>query len=461
MDNDQIWNNTLENLRLSLSKANFSTWFPSTFIIGIKVVDDIHQICEIGCPSSFIASTIENRYYSLIKIALDQTTGKKNDLVFSIKQALKNTSHTSTKETPLFETKTNNKPVIDQEYEELVENLRLRPDFTFDNFAVSTTNQMAYAAAQAVSQSLGKAYNPLFLYGGVGVGKTHLMQAIAHATITKNAKLKVIYCTGEEFTNDIINAIRKKTTDEFKKQYRTAKLLMVDDIQFIAGKETAQEEFFHTFNSIWKVGGQIVLTSDRPPEDIQKLEDRLRSRFEGGLIIDIQNPDFELRTAIVQIKAQQKGINLPMDVAQLMSGNITSVRKLEGFLTRVISESVTRNEAITPEMVSGLLGQEIEGQNNKKVVKPKEVAKAILSYYNLKTADITGDKRDKIIVVPRQILMYLLRNDLKLPLMDIGKSLGGRDHTTVMHGVEKITKMLPESENLRVDIARIRKQIYG
>lgn len=463
MDTEKIWRTTLENLKLSLSKANFSTWFPSTFIVGVKVVDDLRQICEIGCPSSFIAGTIENRYYSLIKSALDQTTGKKNDLVFCVKQASKK----EVEETPLFQSAKQEVEIITDkftsplQYQQLIENLRLRPDFTFDNFAVSSTNQMAHAAAQAVAQSLGKAYNPLFLYGGVGVGKTHLMQAIAHSVIAKNPKLKIIYCTGEEFTNEIINAIRRKNTDEFKKQYRSAKLLMVDDIQFIAGKETAQEEFFHTFNALWKTGGQIVLTSDRPPEDIKKLEDRLRSRFEGGLIIDIQNPDFELRTAIIQIKAQQKGVNLPMDVAQLMSGNITSVRKLEGFLTRIISESNTKGIPIDPEMVSGIIGQELEGQTNKRVVKPKEMAKTVLSYYNLKNTDMVGSRRNKTLVIPRQILMYLLRNDLKLPLMDIGKILGGRDHTTIMHGVEKITKLLPESEDLRVDIARIRKKVYG
>ena len=342
-----------------------------------------------------------------------------------------------------------------------VEQAGLRPDFNFETFAVSSTNQMAHAAAQAVAKTPGKAYNPLFLYGGVGVGKTHLMQAIGNTLLARSPRAKVVYCTGEEFTNEIVNAIRKKTTDEFKKKFRTIRLLLVDDIQFIAGKEKAQEEFFHTFNAIWRVGGQIVLTSDRPPEEINKLEARLRSRFEGGLTIDIQPPDFELRTAILLIKAQQQGIKLPMDVAQLIAGNITSTRKLEGTLTRVISESKTRKTPLTPELATAILGKTNGNTTLQKVVKPKEILSAVASHFNLKIADLTGITRPKQIAEARQIVMYLLRTELKTSLVEIGNLLGGRDHTTVMHGVNKITKVLPESEDLRVDIMGIKTKLYG
>jgi len=361
----------------------------------------------------------------------------------------------------LFDQPKQKKDRQDKEVQAAIAQARLRPDFTFDNFAVSSTNQMAHAAAQAVADSLGKAYNPLFLYGGVGVGKTHLMQAIAYQVLQKRPKTKVIYCTSEEFTNDIINAIRRKNTEDFKKQYRSAKLLMVDDIQFIAGKETAQEEFFHTFNSLWRLGRQIVLTSDRSPEEIKKLEDRLRSRFEGGLIIDIQNPNFELRTAILQIKAQQAGVSLPMDVAQIIASNVTSTRKLEGLLTRLISESKTQQIPINPQLAQNLLGTDLELDPKKKNIQPKIIKKAILNYYQVRATDLDSSKRHKTIVVPRQILMYLLRNDLKLPYANIGQFLGGRDHTTIMHGVEKITRLLPEDEDIRVDIDRIRKELYG
>lgn len=320
---------------------------------------------------------------------------------------------------------------------------------------------MAYAAAMAVTKSLGKAYNPLFLYGGVGVGKTHLTQAIAQTVLQHNPRAKAVYCTSEDFTNEIVNAIRRKTTEEFKKKYRSARLLLVDDIQFIAGKDRAQEEFFHTFNSITRVGGQIILTSDRRPDEINKLEDRLRSRFEGGLAIDIQPPNFELRTAILLIKAQQKKVRLPMDVAQLIAGNITSTRKLEGFLIRLITETKTKNEPITPELTSALLGQ--TGQNTipHRLVRPKEVLRTVASFYNLKVSDLTGPRRLKPIVVPRQILMYLLRTELKVPLMEIGRLLGDRDHTTIMYGVEKITNNLSTSEKLRVEIVGIKQKLYG
>ncbi len=456
MNKEKIWQTVLENLKITLSSASFNTWFPQTFIVRVKTLDKDRQITEIGCPNPFVSQTVENRYYGLIKEALDQATGKKNNLVFIVKPLPAPRRQQSRREEPLFE-----KPQERPEVAEAIERAGLRPDFNFDTFAVSSTNQMAHAAAQAVAKSPGKAYNPLFLYGGVGVGKTHLMQAIGNAVLTRNPRTRIVYCTGEEFTNEIVEAIRKKTTDEFKKKYRTVRILLVDDIQFIGGKEKIQEEFFHTFNAIWKIGGQIVLTSDRPPQEISKLEARLRSRFEGGLTIDIQPPDFELRTAILLIKAQQRGFKLPMDVAQLIASNITSTRRLEGFLTRLISEVQTRNVPLTPELTTALLG-DINGlETPKRIVKPKEAISAVASYFDLKISDLTGARRLKQIVLPRQILMYLLRTELKLPLMEVGRLLGGRDHTTIIHGVEKITNLLPTSEDLRVDIAGIRKRLYG
>jgi len=457
MDKNKVWSIVLANLKLTLSSANFATWFPLTFLIQLKEIDQEREIAEIGCPSIFVSNTIENRYYGLIKEALDKATGKKNDLVFMVKQNTSQISkHKEVRNEPLFEIKEEG-----DESAEAIKRVGLRPDFNFDTFAVSSTNQMAHAAAVAVAQSPGKAYNPLFLYGGVGVGKTHLMQAIAFNILSKNPKARIIYCMGEEFTNEIVNAIREKTTKEFKQRYRSTKLLLVDDIQFIAGKTAVQEEFFHTFNAIWRVGGQIVLTSDRKPEEISKLEDRLKSRFEGGLTIDIQPPDFELRSAILLIKAQQKGLKLPMDVAQLIASNITSIRKMEGFLTRLMTEAQTRKEEITPELAKAILGQSNENNIPQKLVKPKEVISHVASFFDLKIIDILSPQRDKEIAYARQIIMYLLRSDLKTPLMEIGRLLGDRDHTTIMYGVEKITSLLPKSEDLRVDIMGIRKKLYG
>ena len=426
MNKEKIWQTVLENLKITLSPASFNTWFPKTFIVEIKPLTEERQIIEIGCPNPFVNQTVENRYYGLIKDSLDQITGKKNDLVFVVKQASQKLVIKKTSPQPLFE-----KPDEKPEVAEAINQAGLRADFNFDNFAVSSTNQMAYAAAQAATKSPGKAYNPLFLYGGVGVGKTHLMQAIGIAILMKNPRTKLVYCTGEEFTNEIVEAIRKKTTDEFKKKYRTVKVLLVDDIQFIAGREKVQEEFFHTFNAIWKVSGQIVLTSDRPPSEIKKLEARLRSRFEGGLIVDIQPPDFELRTAILLIKAQQRGINLPIDLAKLIAGNITFTRGLEGFLAKIINEIQVKNISLSAELITALLGTPNENESPHRLVKPKQVISTVASYFNLKVSELIGTKRLKQLALARQILMYLLRSDLKLPLMEIGRLLGGKDHTTI------------------------------
>lgn len=458
MDKDKLWQIVLENLKLSLSSANFATWFPQTFINEIKEVDKNHQIIEIASPSSFIKDTIENRYYGLIKEALDKTTKKKNDLAFVVKQVKgERAKRREGKREPLFEKAKPEKSTA----QEAIVRAGLRPDFNFEAFAVNTTNQMAHAAARAVSESPGKAYNPLFLYGGVGVGKTHLMQAIGSTVLERRPRLNIIYCMSEEFTTEIVDAIRKKTTKQFKDKYRSARVLLIDDIQFIAGKTTVQEEFFHTFNAIWRAGGQIVLTSDRRPDEISSLEDRLRSRFEGGLTIDIQDPDFELRTAIVLIKAQQRGIKLPMDIAQLIAGNITSTRRLEGFLIRLVTEADTKKEPLTPELTSALLGTTNAELMPKRLVKPKEVLTAVVNFYNFKNKDLLGPRRPKKLALARQVLMYLLRTELKMPLMEIGQFLGNRDHTTIMYGVEKITKLLPESEELRVDIAGIKQKLYG
>jgi len=444
MTNETLWKSVLEETKINVSKAIFQTLFQNTCLILLE-----NNVANIGCPSSYIQGLVEGRYYSLLKDILDRQTKQNNSLVFTVKPIIKSTKDLG----PLFSPQT--------EISKDSSSVNLNSNYSFANFAVSSINQLAYAAATAVAKNPGTAYNPLFLWGGVGVGKTHLMQAVGQEILKNKPNFKIIYCMSEEFTNEIINAIRSKTTDVFKKKYRSTQLLLLDDVQFIAGKTTVQEEFFHTFNTLQREGSQIVLTSDRPPEEIAKLEDRLRSRFEGGLIVDIPQPDFELRTAILLIKAKQRGIELPMDVAQAIAANIDSTRKLEGFLIRLMTEAQTKKISINPDTVKLLLGKSLEDNGRpKKLVKPKDVMETVAQYYNLKTSQLKSPTRVKNIALPRQILMYLLRTELGIPLIEVGNLLGGRDHTTIMHGVEKITDLLVTNEELRVDISGIKQKIY-
>lgn len=461
MNKKDLWQAVLTELQLTLSKAIFSAWFAKTKILTIKKINKNRQIIEVAVANPFAKNTIEERYLGQVKEILDRITSFKNELKFVVKPEVIN-HQTSTPEPtgPLFSLDYDKEKKV--MIKKAIEKAGLRPDFTFESFAVSSTNEVAYAAAQAVAKNPGKAYHLLFLYGGVGVGKTHLMQAIGHRILEQKPETQIIYSTAEEFTNEIIHAIRTKSTSLFQKKYRSAKILLIDDVQFIGGKEKVQEEFFHTFNTIHRAGGQIVLTSDKLPDEIEGLENRLRSRFEGGLTIDIQQPNFELRTAILLIKAKQWGKALPMDVAQLIASNIKSTRKLEGFLVRLITESETKKQPITPSMAQNLLGKVTNKKTiRKRLPKPKEILNTVASYFNLKVSQLRGPRRIKTIVVPRQIAMYLLRTELEIPLVKVGEIFGGRDHTTVMHSVEKIKKEVLISEALRLDLEALKKRLYG
>lgn len=325
--------------------------------------------------------------------------------------------------------------------------------YSFDNFAVSSTNQVAYAAAQAVSNSLGHAYNPLFIYGGVGVGKTHLAQAVARNALEKDREKKVLFCPSDQFTNELIESIREKNTPNFRRKYRRLNLLIVDDTQFIAGKERVQEEFFHTFNSLLSTGGQVILTSDRPPTEIKNLEDRLRSRFSGGLAVDIQPPDFELRTAILLIKAREKNIDIDIEAAKTIAEHISDSRELEGTLLSLYSRVLGGIERITSEIVDGFFSQ--KNNERAKRITPHDVIKSVCSFYNLRVSHIRGESRASNIVLPRQITMFLLRTEYKLKLEEIAGLLKRKDHTTVIHALEKINRLLMKDPLLKREIDRI------
>ncbi len=330
--------------------------------------------------------------------------------------------------------------------------------FTFENFAVSGSNQIAHAAARAVSENPGHIYNPLFIYGDVGVGKTHLSQAVANNILHKNPSKKILYCTSEAFTNDLVESIRQKNTKKIRNKYRGLDVLVVDDIQFIAGKNYVQEEFYHTFNTIVQAGGQIILSSDKPPKEIQALEDRLRSRFSGGLIIDMQRPDFELRTAILLIKAQERNISIDMGAAQKLAQNIRDTRELEGALLKMMSLAIAENrDSITIESTEGELTKRQSLVARR--VQPQEVIKTVATFYNIKQSDIKGQTRKQSIALARQVSMFLLREYFNLNYEDIASLLKRKDHTTVMHGVSKIKEKVMKDPVFNESVSSITSQL--
>lgn len=337
--------------------------------------------------------------------------------------------------------------------EDLFTRAGLYKKYSFENFAVSGTNQVAFAAAQAVVNNPGVAYNPLFLYGGVGVGKTHLAQAAAKKILEKDRNKKIFFCPGETFTNEMIESIRSNSTPRFRRKYRFLGVLIVDDVQFIAGKQAVQEEFFHTFNHVVSTGGQIILTSDRPPSAIKNLEDRLRSRFSGGLTVDIQEPDFELRTAILLIKAREKNITLDIEAAKIIAEKTLDSRALEGVLLSIYAKIIGIKEKIDLEVIEGFFSKKQEVRAKK--ISPGDVVRAVCTFYNVKQSHIKGESRAESIVLPRQVAMYILRRELKLKLIEAAAVLKRKDHTTVLHAENKISALMMKDQNFKKEVDAI------
>jgi len=444
MTNEELWEAALAELELTLSEGNFKTWFPQTTILKRE-----KRLIEIGCPTSYSRDRLEQRHYHQIKKILDRLTGEANELIFTV--------NTSPKlpEKPLG-------PLLSPQPPPQ-KGIGLFPNYTFENFVVGPCNNLAHAVAQAVVQKPGRVYNPFFLYSGVGLGKTHLIQAIGNEILKKHPQLSVLYCTGESFTNELLDSIQsgsRKTTAKFRKKFRSTDVLLIDDIQFIAGRETTQEEFFHTFNALFMEKKQIVLTSDRPPQDIAKLEERLSSRFVGGMLADIQPPDFDVRVAILRNKARALRVQVPDEVIDAIAAAVeTNIRELEGTFHQVLTYAKTQNLELNVDTVKKALGSKFLSQ--KVSPTPREILQAVCSYYTVKLKELRGKRRPKEIVRPRQVAMYLLRTMTELPLTQIGELLGGRDHTTVMHGVEQIEKLTQENIQLREQIRVIKKQICG
>jgi chromosomal replication initiator protein len=343
----------------------------------------------------------------------------------------------------------------DNEQRTILMHNRLNPRYTFDAFIVGNSNRLAHAASLAVAEAPGESYNPLFLYGGVGLGKTHLLHAIGHQGVQTG--LAVLYVSSEQFTNEIINAIRYRTTEEFRAKYRSVDILLVDDIQFIAGKESTEEEFFHTFNSLYEMSKQIVICSDRPPKAIVSLEERLRSRFEWGLIADIQPPDLETRMAILRVKADLLGYRVPGDIIAYIAGRVqTNIRELEGCLNRLIAYQQLHRTELTMDVARAAMSS-LESDNRETRLNSQQIAQTVAEYYHISLEAMCGKQRDKHIVMPRQIAMYLIRQETQASLLEIGQLFGGRDHSTVLHACEKIGSAVNIDTNLRREIIAIRE----
>lgn len=426
-ENNALWKKVLGEIETEVSRGIFITLFKPTSLLSLE-----EGIASIAAPSTMVIDLLQKRHYQIIKKTVDKYTKLDTKIIF-VPKIISKKSEANMSVTPLF-AQMEKKPTT------MVGHLpRVRADYTFQTLAVSSSNQLAFVSATTVAKKPGTSYNPLFIYGPVGVGKTHIMQAIANELYKNDPDKKIIYTTSEEFTNEVVEAIRNNDTARMKRKFRNVDLLIVDDVQFFAGKDRAQEELFHTFNILIDAGAQIVLSSDRPPSEIKKLEKRLSSRFAGGLTVDIEAADFELRTAILLIKAKKYGLDLSIDSAKKIAEKAHDSRELEGLLLKTITVAKNNDMEITPEMVGNALQN---AEEEKIYFRPDEVIRNICVFYNIKETVIKGPKRDSSLVKARQIAMYILKNDLRLSFVEIGNILGGRDHTTIMHGVKKIEGQL-------------------
>jgi len=463
----ELWRAALGELQLAMPKANYDTWFKETYVVSEE--DDV--FC-IGVPNAFAREWLDNKYRSQVRASLQRLVGRTVDVRFitvpgaaapaaGTGQRPANpavsgqnpgaTSHSVTPVAPPSERRGEPSPVT----------AILNARYTFATFVVGSNNRLAHAAALSVAERPGHSYNPLFVYGGSGLGKTHLMHAIGHAVLSRHPKKRVAYATSEKFTNEFINSIRGQKSEEFRERYRRIDVLLIDDIQFIAGKEGTQEEFFHTFNAIHEEGKQIILSSDRPPKAIPQLEDRLRSRFEWGLIADISAPDLETRIAILRAKAEAANVAVPPPVIDFLAQRIVSnIRELEGALTRIVAYATLNAVAVTTDLAQTIL-QNILYNPRRQSLSPERIVETVAKYYGVPSDQLRGKARDKQIVLPRQIAMYLMREETESPLLRIGEALGGRDHSTVLHGCEKIEREMSANDDFRRDVNSLRESLYA
>ncbi len=440
----ELWEEILKQISDKLSKPSFDTWFKETE--AIKLTNDTLYIVV---PNDFVKDWLDKNYKKLIEDILLDFTGSKLSVFLTTSTQLEETNSEKNSNSSKMDVSMTN-----DEYRNI-----LNPKYIFETFVIGTGNRFAHAASLAVAEAPAKSYNPLFLYGGVGLGKTHLMHAIGHFVKSNNRDANVVYLSSEKFTNEFINAIRDNSTDDFRSKYRNVDVLLIDDIQFLAGKESTQEEFFHTFNTLHEANKQIVISSDRPPKEIPTLEDRLRSRFEWGLITDIQPPDLETRIAILQKKANAENLDIPIDVMVYIANQInTNIRELEGALIRVVAYSSLINQDMDVELATEAL-KDIVPSAKPKTITIYDIQKIACDYYGIKIEEIKGRKRTRSVVLPRQIAMYLSREMTDLSLPKIGEEFGGKDHTTVIHAHEKIQTLLRTDRTIQKSVNEVSSRI--
>ncbi|WP_367568657.1 chromosomal replication initiator protein DnaA [Lacrimispora sp.] len=447
------WDEILLNLKEEhdITDVSFKTW-----LLPLKVHAVSGEKVIVTVPDVEFLGYIRKKYGFLLKITIEEVTGFESTIDFVVENQIQKEKALAPAGNTLI---TNTAGSVSQS---AIQTANLNPKYIFDTFVVGANNNLAHAASLAVAESPGEIYNPLFIYGGVGLGKTHLMHSIGHFILKNNPSAKVLYVTSEKFTNELIDAIRNKNNfspTEFREKYRNNDVLLIDDIQFIIGKESTQEEFFHTFNTLYEAKKQIIISSDKPPKDIETLEERLRSRFEWGLTVDIQSPDYETRMAILRKKEEMEGYNIDNEVIKYIATNIKSnIRELEGALTKIVALSRLDNKDITVELAEEAL-KDIISPNDKREVTPELVIQVVADHYGITPLDISSQKRNKEIVYPRQIVMYLCREMVGTPLQMIGKYLGGRDHTTIIHGIEKITAEINKNDTLSNTLDILKKKI--
>ena len=450
MNSQEIWEAVLAEIKLNLSKANFLTWFKDTTLLEVK-----DEVAIISVPSNFVKEWLEKKYHKTILNLLNKLSPEIKNVQYVISSSKK----------PLLKTAQKAKTFLPSNDQMLIQttinpetNLNLK--YTFENFVVGSNNELAHAAALAVTENLGKKYNPLFIYGGVGLGKTHLLQAIGNKVNKENPKVVIRYASCEKFTEELVEAIRNQTMSSFKKKFRQLDLLLIDDVQFLAGKEKSQEELFHTFNNLYEKNKQIVFTSDRPPKAISSIEERLRSRFEGGMIADISYPDFETRLAILKTKAQIAGQDINEDILRYIAENIPkNVRELEGALNRIIAETHLKQAPLSLEETKKVLSSLLT--KNNRYISAQEVIKKVASFYDLDEKLILSHSRKKELVKPRQVVMYLLREEFKYSFTNIAEKLGHRDHTTVIYACQKVSEEVGQDPVFSQEITLIKDLLYN